>query len=349
MRRTLITVVLTGLVGTPALAAAGAPPSAADRRTAAPPEAAPLSGPRVRLTEAPGVYMSFGGEGGPRMVRANLRLYAGILRQMDLTEEQRWQADLIGAEYAQAMREFQETRGPEQRRLQQRLARLQGATRPEQSDAAPTVRPRRDAVENDQSNERAAPRRTNDQPPPGARDAGPPPRRGRDADSPARPAPMPSEAEAAMGSAEAIMARLAEIRRAVPPQEPYMLRLHDLLSEEQKAEFEQRLAQHFREQAEIQMQRRLAAAGRESPPEGEAGEMMPGMVRAEEGRIEIDESQLTPPMRERLRRLREERRRLLEDRDRANPRPPSHEEIEFEDQPPAPRPAELERSGGDEG
>lgn len=79
MRRTLITVVLAGLVGTPALAAAGAPPSAADRRTAAPPEAAPLSGPRVRLTEAPGVYMSFGGEGGPRMVRANLRLYAGIL------------------------------------------------------------------------------------------------------------------------------------------------------------------------------------------------------------------------------------------------------------------------------
>lgn len=128
-----------------------------------------------------------------------------------------------------------------------------------------------------------------------------------------------------------------------------MLRLYDLLSEEQKAEFEQRLTGHLREQAEMRMQRRLAAAGRESPPEGEAGEMMQGMVRAEEGRIEIDESQLTPPMRERLRRLREERRRLLESRDRANPRPPSHEEIEFEDEPPAPRPAEVERSGRDEG
>ncbi len=341
MRRIQLTFALLALAALALPAASSPPPNAEDGSVSSQAQGAPLRGPRVRLTDAPGVYMSFGGGGEPRMVRANLRLYAGILRQMDLTPEQRREADLIGADYAQALREFQQTRGVEQRRLQQRLARLQGAVRPAPTDSAPTDLPRRDAVQNGESNRRDAEVRSNEEPRPGARDAGPPPRRVRAEASPAPEAPLPPESEAAMGSAEAIMARLAEIRRAVPPQEPYMMRLHDLLTEEQKAEFEQRLTAHLREQAEMRLQQRLAAAGRDAPPQGEAGEMMQGMVRAEEGRIEIDESQLTPPMRERLRRLREERRRLLENRDRVNPEPPSHEEIEFEDER-----SSASRSGG---
>jgi len=353
MRHALLSVTLAAsLMAAPALAIQNETPSRPQTRDAARAERrpeAPLSGPRVRLTEAPGVYMSFGGEGGPRMFRANLRVYANVLRQMELTEDQRRQADLIGAEYAQALREHENLHGPEQRRLQQRLSRLQGAPDRPARDAAESDRAprRREAVENQPSDEREPEVRSNERPNVPPRDTGVPPRRPR---AEAREQANPPESGESMGGVPEIMARLAEIRRAIPPQEPYLLRLHDLLTPEQKQEFERRLIEQVRAQGEAQMQRRLAAAGGDAPAAEEPGgmRMMEGMIRTEDGGVVIDESQFTPEMRERLRRMRQERRRMLENRDQINPQPPSPEEIEFESETPRSR-ATDRRPERDEG
>lgn len=325
---------------------------------------APLRGPAVRLTEAPGVYMSFGGESGGRMFRANLRLYSIILRQMDLTDEQRAQAEAIGAEYAAAMRAHQEQFGGEQRRLQQRLERIRGADGQRREDAQAMDRPARRAApqQADQPGDRPPADRRGDAPQrrPDARPDAPPDSPPRDADAPPRrplagnrpgaespegqSPPPPERMDAATETAE----RLAAIRRAIPPQEPYMMRLFDLLTDGQKQEFERRLLEQVRAQAQEQMQRRLAAAGREAPAMDDgAGMMMEGMVRTGDGGFTIDESQLTPQMRERLRRLRQERQRMLENRGRDNPVPPPADDIEFEDDPARPRRPDRARGRSD--
>lgn len=328
---------------------------------AAPPAPPPLGGPKVHQTDAPGAYMSFGGEGVARMFRSNLRQYAGILKDMTLSEDQRVQVEAIMREYAETVRAYQEEHAPEMRRLRQIAVRANRDADPRASasDRAPNRRDaeapappdrRRDGVTDratdrrpdratDRSTDRATDRRpmretdrADDRPSdrPVARPA-PPADARPDAARPGaevdRPAPGDGAWEMQSKEVREAMERFEAIRRAAPPQEPYMKRLYEVLTPEQQAEFDRRMEVLREAQAEQQMRRRLAAAG----VDPEAMQGMEGMQRGEDGRPMLDESELTPQMRQRLRRLREERRRLLENRERTNPAPPTPDEIEFEE------------------
>lgn len=105
-----------------------------------------------------------------------------------------------------------------------------------------------------------------------------------------------------------------------------MKRLYALLSADQQADFETRLEAVRQVQMEQQLKRRLEAAGVD--PQAMPG--MEGVKIGEDGRPVIDESQLTPQLRQRLRQMHEQRRRMLENRQQRNPAPPAPDDIEFE-------------------
>ncbi len=339
MRTMLFNLTIVGLLSAaPVLAQQNPEPPAATQpepahRARQNRQSPPLSGPKVEVTEAPGAAMSFGGEAGQvaRVNKSNLRQYATILKAMELSEAQRRQAEAIIREYGEAVRAYQEEHAAELRQLREVMIRESRGTNPRAagaavSDQAPPRRPgatdARPARPTDRATDRPA---TRTAPPTDARPDAP-------ADAPRRPLagqrPGAGQADWPVQSKEAreAMERLMEIRKATPPQEPYMKRLYELLTGEQKAEFDRRIEELYQAQMEQQMQRRLAAAG----VNPEAMQQMDGMQRGEDGRPIVDESQFTPQMRERLRRMRLERRKMLENRERQNPTPPSPDDIEFE-------------------
>jgi len=260
----------------------------------------------VHVTEAPGAYMSFGGEASnARMARSNLRQYGAILKEMALSDDQRHEAESILREYLDAMRAVQQ-----EHRVELRRAREQAGL----GDAPTDVRRQPGAVGADQGPRR---RPATDQIPP---DAPRPPA------APVRPgADVPQTADAMKTAADA-RARLEALRQAAPPQEPYMKRLYALLSADQQADFDARMAAMRQAQSEQQLKRRLEAAGIDP----QAMQEMEGMKIGPDGGPAIDESQFTPQMRQRLRQMHEQRRRALENRRQGNPAPPTPDDIEFE-------------------
>lgn len=327
MLRQIALLTLCGLLAaapTFALDAAVPPSEASVPAPVAEVQPQPLAGPRVHISEAPGAAMSFGADRPiERAFKANLRQYASILEAMELSEEQRRQAEAIVQEYQQATQAYLEEHAAEFRRLRSIIAEESRSADPRAS---------------------AAPGRSSDRPSDRVTDRRPAPATDRATDRPAArgDAPQPDAPQrpatnAARGSrtdwpvptakAREAMEQMAALRQGAPPQEPYMKRLYDLLSAQQQLEFDRCLEEIRATQQEQQLRRRLAAAG--VAPEA-MDQMMDGMQLDESGRPMIDESQLEPQMRERLRRARAERRRILERRQRANPTPPSPDEIEFE-------------------
>jgi len=106
-----------------------------------------------------------------------------------------------------------------------------------------------------------------------------------------------------------------------------MKRLYTLLTADQQSDFDNRMDAMRDAQMEQQMKRRLAAAGVEEQTRNE----MEGMQMGPDGRPMIDESEMTPQQRQRLRQMREQRRRMLENRQQNNPTPPTPDDIEFDE------------------
>ncbi|MCC6907268.1 MAG: hypothetical protein IT430_04940 [Phycisphaerales bacterium] len=321
-----ITLVMTcGLLfAAPGFARDSATPPSADPAAARELQPPPLAGPRVHLSDAPGAAMSFGADRPvERAFKANLRQYISILKDMDLSDEQRRQAEAIAAQYQQDTQQYLEEHAAEFRRLRSIIAQENRSAGPLASAAPGRAG---DAVTDRVTDRRPA--QVTDRPTDRPAAPGEAPR----SDAPQRPATDAARGDRAgwpvpTAKAREAMEQMAALRQGAPPQEPYMKRLYDLLTAQQQVEFDRRLEETRAAQQEQQLRRRLAAAG--IAPEA-MDRMMDGMQLDDAGRPMLDESQLTPQMRERLRRARAERQRLFQSRQRANPAPPSPDEIEFE-------------------